>query len=656
MALGELGRIEPACARIATMAAQVMGATRAEVILLVGAKAVRPDGAAPDPVCEEMTRRVAAFGAPLWIADRAQGDDARFAAAAPIVGVDGHVAGALCVLDAEPHSYDAMRASWLVTLAGAVASADAALAAPDAERVRRVEERMEIALRIADLHVFEADFAAGTLVSAGAVDTFFEQSLTFEQLSSDPFCGVHLDDRARVAMEFNQSVIRGEPYRSEYRVARSDGGEVWASSAIDLSSDPSGRPQRVIGTLRNITKRKRAELALIRARDEAEAASRAKSEFLATISHEIRTPLNGVLGMAQAMAADPLSDRQRERLRVLHRSGEALLILLNDVLDLAKIESGKLEIEEAAFGLEPLCRGAAASYSVLAESKGVALRFSISKAARRQVLGDATRVRQILHNLLSNAIKFTPSGVVSLSVRARCGDIVFAVTDTGIGIAPDKLHVLFDKFVQADASTTRRFGGSGLGLAIARDLAHLMGGAITVESQEGRGSTFRVRLPLTRLDAAAPAVCGDPATARETASSGLRILAAEDNEVNQLVLRTLLGQAGAEVTLVEDGVAAIAAWEAGDWDIILMDVHMPVLDGVAATRQIRQREAATGRRRTPILALTANAMTHQAAEYRAAGMDQVVAKPLEVSRLFAALDEALGEVEGDGEAQMRAAG
>ena len=656
MALSELGPIEPACARIATMAAQVMGAARAEVVLFVGARAVRPDGAAPDPVCEEMARRVAAFGAPLWVADRAQDDAARFAAAAPIVGVDGHVAGALCVLDAEPRSYDAMRASWLITLAGAVASAKAALATPDSERARRVDERMEIALRIADLHVFEADFAAGTLVSQGAEDTFFEQSLTFEQLSSDPFCGVHVDDRARVAMEFNQSVIRGEPYRSEYRVARSDDGEVWASSAVDLTSDANGQPLRVIGTLRNITKRKRAEQALIRARDEAEAASRAKSDFLATISHEIRTPLNGVLGMAQAMAADPLSDAQRERLRVLHRSGEALLTLLNDVLDLAKIESGKLEIEEAEFDLDSLCRGAAASYSVLAESKGVELRFSISKAARRQVLGDSTRVRQILHNLLSNAIKFTPSGVVSLSVSARRRDIVFTVTDTGIGIAPDKLALLFDKFVQADASTTRRFGGSGLGLAIARDLAHLMGGDVEVESEEGRGSTFRVRLPLTRLDAAPPEPSAKPAPAFEAASSGLRILAAEDNEVNQLVLRTLLGQAGAEVALVEDGVAAIAAWEASDWDVILMDVHMPVLDGVAATRQIRQREVATGRKRTPILALTANAMTHQAAEYRAAGMDQVVAKPIEVSRLFAALDVALSAAEADGEAKMRAAG
>ena len=585
-----------------------------------------------------------------------QGDLRESAAAAPIVGVDGHVAGALCVLDAEPRSYDAMRASWLITLAGAVASAKAALATPDSERARQVDERMEIALRIADLHVFEADFAAGTLVSQGAEDTFFEQSLTFEQLSSDPFCGVHVDDRARVAMEFNQSVIRGEPYRSEYRVARSDDGEVWASSAVDLTSDANGQPLRVIGTLRNITKRKRAEQALIRARDEAEAASRAKSDFLATISHEIRTPLNGVLGMAQAMAADPLSDAQRERLRVLHRSGEALLTLLNDVLDLAKIESGKLEIEEAEFDLDSLCRGAAASYSVLAESKGVELRFSISKAARRQVLGDSTRVRQILHNLLSNAIKFTPSGVVSLSVSARRRDIVFTVTDTGIGIAPDKLALLFDKFVQADASTTRRFGGSGLGLAIARDLAHLMRGDVEVESEEGRGSTFRVRLPLTRLDAAPPEPSAKPAPACEAASSGLRILAAEDNEVNQLVLRTLLGQAGAEVALVEDGVAAIAAWEASDWDVILMDVHMPVLDGVAATRQIRQREVATGRKRTPILALTANAMTHQAAEYRAAGMDQVVAKPIEVSRLFAALDVALSAAEADGEAKMRAAG
>jgi PAS domain S-box-containing protein len=511
------------------------------------------------------------------------------------------------------------------------------------ERSRRAEQRLEIATAIADLHVFEADFAARVLVSQGAEDTFFEEPLTFEQLQRDPFCGVHPDDRQRVVKEFNRAMATGELFRSEYRVARGDGAEVWAASAIDMETGPGGEPTRVIGTLQNITARKSAEQELIRARDQAEAASRAKSEFLATISHEIRTPLNGVLGMAQAMAADTLSLPQQERLKVLHRSGEALLSLLNDVLDLAKIESGKLQLEQAEFDLDLVCQSAIAGYAVLAEGKGVALDLKISKAARGRYMGDETRLRQILHNLVSNAVKFTASGAVGLSVRRAGRSVSFTVTDTGIGIPADKLAGLFDKFVQADASTTRRFGGSGLGLAIARDLVLMMGGKIEVESEEGAGSTFTVRLPMLKVAEPATGQAHGRAEApvREPLPRHLEVLAAEDNEVNQLVLKTLLHQAGVQPTIVENGLQAVLAWEQREWDVILMDIHMPMMDGVSATREIRDRERAGGRRRTPIVALTANAMNHQAAQYIEAGMDYVVSKPLEVGRFFSVLEAAL---------------
>lgn len=368
------------------------------------------------------------------------------------------------------------------------------------------------------------------------------------------------------------------------------------------------------------------------ARDAAEAASEAKSAFLATMSHEIRTPLNGVLGMAQAMAMDQLSAPQRERLEVVRESAVALLALLNDVLDLSKIEAGKLDLEAIEFDLGEVMRGAHQAFTALANKKG--LSFALDSAAAEGVyLGDPTRVRQILYNLLSNAVKFTEQG--EIRVRADLDDrgLRLAVTDTGPGIAPEKLSLLFAKFTQMDASTTRRYGGTGLGLSICRQLAELMGGDITVESRLGEGTTFTVVLPLPRVDdARGPAVLTAPR--RALVERPLKVLAAEDNTVNQLVLKTLLHHIGLSPVVVADGGAALAAWEAEPWDLILMDIQMPVLDGVAAARAIRAREAATGRDRTPIVALSANAMSHQVASYLEAGMDGHLAKPIEIARLF----------------------
>ncbi len=375
----------------------------------------------------------------------------------------------------------------------------------------------------------------------------------------------------------------------------------------------------------------------------AEAANRAKSHFLATMSHEIRTPLNGVIGMAQAMAADDLSEAQRERLKTIRRSGETLLAVLNDVLDLAKIEASKLELELVDFDLAHVARGVVAAFTPLANRKGVDFAFEIDPAASGAYRGDSTRLRQILYNLVSNAVKFTEAGEVALAIRREDEVLVFEVADSGIGMDTDTLHHLFDKFFQADASTTRRYGGTGLGLAICRELVELMDGAIEAASLPGEGSIFRVRLPLPRIGdtLVKPAA---PATAPAAHDAeAVRVLAAEDNDVNQLVLKTLLAQAGIEPVIVGDGAQALAAWEREDWDVILMDVQMPVMDGPSATRAIRAGELVTGRARTPIIALTANAMSHQRGEYEAAGMDELVPKPIEVNRLFGAIEAALAQ-------------
>jgi two-component system, sensor histidine kinase len=389
----------------------------------------------------------------------------------------------------------------------------------------------------------------------------------------------------------------------------------------------------------------------------AEAANDAKSAFLATMSHEIRTPLNGVLGMAQAMAADHMSNLQRERLEVIRQSGEALLAILNDVLDLSKIEAGRFELEQVEFDLGDLMKGAHSAFTALANKKGLSFALTVEEPAKGVYLGDPTRVRQILYNLISNALKFTEHGEVRVTAAQAATDageaLSLMVSDTGVGIAPDRVAALFEKFTQADASTTRRYGGTGLGLSICRELASLMGGEIKVESRYGDGSIFIVRLPLAKVgEALAPQFAAPPAPSPQTEAAlpRVRVLAAEDNSVNQLVLKTLLHQIGVDPHVVDNGEQAVEAWKAAPWDVILMDMQMPVMDGLTATRAIREAEAAMGRARTPIIALTANAMSHQIELCRAAGMDGHVAKPIESARLFAALESALDEDEAAPEA------
>ena len=523
------------------------------------------------------------------------------------------------------------------------------------KQVARNEERLNMALGLADLHVFEVDYARQELFKAGAEDSFFMRPQTYADLANDVRGVVDPRDRPMVAELWRRHSETGEPFRAQYRINRTDGREVWVEGVADLHQDETGQPLRLVGAIQNITARKQAEQAILRARDQAEAANVAKSTFLATMSHEIRTPLNGVLGMAQVMAAEDLSPTQRERVRIIQASGETLLAILNDVLDLSKIEAGKLELEAAPFDAAELARGAHGAFCGVAEQKDLRFELTVEPAARGVYMGDGTRVRQILYNLVSNALKFTEQGAVRVTIAPANPGLIIQVRDTGIGIPADRLDQLFEKFEQADASTTRRFGGTGLGLSICRDLVRLMGGTVGVESAVGQGSCFTATLPLPRIaeEGAGPRHEPAPHAAAQPVEAGsLRVLAAEDNAVNQLVLRTMLQQAGIEPTIVADGRAAVEAWRGGAWDIILMDVHMPVMDGVSATRAIRQGEAASGRAPTPILALTANAMSHQVAEYIASGMDGFVAKPIEISALFGAIDTALGEDEAAAEADL----
>lgn len=384
---------------------------------------------------------------------------------------------------------------------------------------------------------------------------------------------------------------------------------------------------------------------LLRLRAEAETANIAKSDFLATVSHEIRTPLNGVLGMAQLMARGDLTPAQHDQLGVIAESGQSLLGVLNGILDLSKIESGKIQLEARTFDLEQTVAAAGAAFGSLAAEKGLEFGIEVAPELRGAWRGDALRIRQVLSNLLSNALKFTSAGAIRVRVEPGDDGVAFHVSDTGIGIAPDKLEAIFEKFTQADTSTTRQFGGTGLGLAICERFVALMGGRITVESRIGDGSTFSFVLPLQR-----EVVVGrDQTPANDIADDArpIRILAAEDNATNRLILSALLDTLGVDLTLVDDGEAALEAFTAARFDLILMDVQMPRMDGLTAAAAIRRTERLHGRPKTPIIALTANVMPHQVEQYAAAGMGGHVAKPVELPALIAAIDTALSDAPAD---------
>jgi signal transduction histidine kinase/ActR/RegA family two-component response regulator len=388
---------------------------------------------------------------------------------------------------------------------------------------------------------------------------------------------------------------------------------------------------------------------LVKARDDANAANVLKSHFLANMSHEIRTPLNGVLAMTEVMAMGELNATQRERLAVIRESGSLLLSVLNDVLDLSKIEAGRLDLTERDFDLAALALSVRETYATQAREKKLEFGVFVAPEALGSWRGDVDRLRQILGNLVSNALKFTLEG--SVSVRFASSDdgtgLRIDVVDTGIGIDAETLPRLFDKFVQADSSTTRRFGGSGLGLSICSELAALMGGGIHVHSREGQGSTFTVVVAMPRGEASAP-VAAEPPPPSVESERRLRVLAADDNPTNQKVIAAVLAPLGAEVELVADGVACVEAWKRGGFDIVLMDIHMPVMDGVEAARTIRALEVSEKRKRTPIVAVTANALVHQVEGYMAAGMDGHVAKPIEVTKLYDAIETAVAASRRDG--------
>ncbi len=497
------------------------------------------------------------------------------------------------------------------------------------------EARFRAMAESAPVMIWLGDGAGGVVYANRATRDFLGHA---DHLADDWTAVVHPDDLATI--QIGRQLDADEPWRAELRLRHHDGDWRWVLATVLRRRDVDGSTVGSIGTGIDITERRAAEEEARSARDAALAAARTKATFLATMSHELRTPMNGILGMSRLALDCEMGAEAREHVQTVHSSAEALLTVINDVLDFSKIESGKLTLERVPFAVRRLVTETLRAFAPLCDDKGLTLGADVADDVPDALVGDPGRLRQVLVNLVGNAVKFTAEGAVRVAVGCTrdAEDVVvrIAVEDTGIGIDPAKQAHVFDAFTQADDSTARRFGGTGLGLAISRQLVELMGGCLAVDSMPGRGSTFHFT---ARFGRALPGALAEPAeTDVPQVVRPLRVLLAEDNPVNQLLARRLLEKRGHTVLLAGDGREALLRWRTEAVDLILMDVQMPTMDGLEATARLRAAEAATGRH-VRIVAMTANAMAGDRERCLAAGMDDYLTKPIDLR----ALDRALGE-------------
>ncbi|WP_297514305.1 PAS domain S-box protein [uncultured Caulobacter sp.] len=498
---------------------------------------------------------------------------------------------------------------------------------------RNNARRLKVALGAARAGVYEIDHVSGAFWGSPEYHRMMGRRVTYDDIRQGAWPMIHPEDRDYVLATAATWWAEGRrgPQEYEVRVVSPDGETRWVRIYHEVRRDAQGVARKAVGLVLDIDEKKRAELALVAAERAAQAASEAKAQFLANMSHEIRTPMNGVLGVMHVLKRELPPGDSADLLGEALAAGQMLSNLLDDVIDISRIDAGRLALNREAVEPRALTRSVARLLAGQAARKGLRLELDLADDLG-WVETDPTRLRQALFNLIGNAVKFTLEGSVTVRVRRRddadAPGLVFDVIDTGVGVPLEAQASLFERFQQADAGTTRRFGGSGLGLAITRRLAEMLGGAVWFRSTPGEGSTFS-------LSIAAPAVAAPPVVENEPENllDGLKVLVVEDNPTNQLVARRILEQLGAQVSVADDGASGVAAARDGVFDLILMDVQMPGMDGLEAARRIRALPGPAGR--APIIALTANVMAHQRAAYRAAGMDGVAAKPIAPAALVA---------------------
>jgi PAS domain S-box-containing protein len=443
----------------------------------------------------------------------------------------------------------------------------------------------------------------------------------------------------RIYEKLWQTILAGEVWQGEFHNKKKNGESYFEAATISPIRDDKGNVAYFVAVKEDITERKRTERQLKKSMAAAEAVNHAKSEFLANMSHEIRTPMNAIIGFSHLCLQSRLEPEQQDYLEKVYRSANSLLGIINDILDFSKVEAGKMEVEKIPFRLDTVLRSAADIASIRAAEKGLALHFDKEPGIPQALAGDPLRLGQVLNNLIGNAIKFTEAGEVTVRIGIESQDsghfvLGFAVRDTGIGMTPEQIGKLFQSFSQADTSTTRKYGGTGLGLAISRRFVELMGGTMWVESTPGKGSVFAFNLPFASQHEELTVDTGKTSVPALASLSGLRVLLVEDNELNRQLATKLLMRAGMEVSTANDGAEAVEAVKQRKFDAVLMDVQMPNMDGLEATRAIRRDPALA---ELPIIAMTANVMTGDRERCLAAGMSDYLSKPIQHNVLYAAL-------------------
>ncbi len=525
------------------------------------------------------------------------------------------------------------------------------------QELKKVSQRLSLALTGGDVGTWDYDVVHNTL-------TWDALMYQLYGITPDQFAGayeawhrcVHPDDQERCSQSIAKALSGEADFDTEFRVVWPDGSEHVIRGRALVQRDATSKALRMFGTNWDITDNRRQHHELMVAKEKAEAASKAKADFLAVMSHEIRTPMNGVIGMTNLLVKTKLDAEQREYAETVRSCGESLLTLINDIMDFSKLEAGRVDLECIPFSPAQIIEEVVMLFTGQAEQKGIELVYQLPAKLPARLMGDPTRLRQILLNLLSNALKFTLRGRVEVRLEncVKHGErhpFQIVVRDTGIGMTPEQIARLGEAFTQADSSTTRRFGGSGLGMTITKALIHLMNGTVQVESMPEQGTTFRVGLEM----AVAPATVSSPPTGRQsqdqrrTSDSGTgnslhlgRVLIAEDAMVNQRLIIAMMKHFATTIDVVDNGVKALAAASTNVYDCVLMDCQMPEMDGYQATREIRAREQRLGLPRTPIIALTAHAMQGAREECLAAGMDDYLSKPLRENDLIGVLERRFG--------------